>query len=467
MSSIVKEDKVEIVKSSGSWRLYVAIGAIVNISIWGVAFLYLKIVKPVYTSQMALNVPGSGSGINVNLPEIGQATSSTVSSYGSPAQDPRANYQYIATSEPVLDAAAAEMGIPSTVYDKPKIKLVDNTTLIQMEFSGRSPEEAQQKALVLYKILSKRLYELRNEEISRRDEGIETTLSSARQKLEKAQTNLSNYKTASGLSSTDQISNLSTNIEQLRKQRAEVMAQLQQSTNRLRQLSSTLNLSPKFAASAFVLQSDPQFQLNLKDYSDATATLTVLAPKLGENHPTYVQESSKQQASRSALLERSISLLGEPLNSTDLARLNLLANDSGAGKSGLFKDLIALQADREGLSAQAQELDTQIVSLEERLQGLAFKSSKLESLKRETQIAEAVFASTLARLDLGKSDIFTAYPLLQIIVQPGLADKPVSPQPKFVFLGAAAGSLLVTTGIVLLGIRQQRSRRKLPQVLNF
>jgi uncharacterized protein involved in exopolysaccharide biosynthesis len=464
MDSIVKEDenlnKVERGKKRAvSWKVYVAIGAIANVAIWGLAIAYLKVTKPIYTSQMALNVPGSGSGVNVNLPEIGQATSTSTSSYGSSSQDPRANYQYIATSEPVLAAAATEMGIPIAVYDKPKIKLVDNTTLIQMEFSGRTPEEAQQKALVLYKVLSKRLDELRNEEISRRDEGIEVTLGSAKQKLEKAQSSLSAFKASSGLGSNDQLSFLSTNIEQLRKQRAETLAQLRQSTNRLIQLSATLNLSPKLAASAFVLQSDQQFQLNLKDYSDSTATLSLLAPKLGENHPTFVLEASKQKASQAALLQRSSSLLGEPLSQSDLARINLLATDSGAGKAGLFKDLITLQADRQGLDAQTQELEAQINSLEERLQELTFKSSKLDSLKRDTQIAEAVFASTLARLDLSKSDIFTAYPLLQIIVQPNLTEKPVSPQPSFAFLGATAGSLLVTIGVTLLVIRQRRQRQ--------
>jgi uncharacterized protein involved in exopolysaccharide biosynthesis len=464
MDSLIKEDK-NTPKASRkpffrAWQLYVAIGLIANVGIWALAIAYLRVTKPIYISQMALNVPGAGSGINVNLPEIGQATSSSTSSFGSASQDPRANYQYIATSEPVLEAAAAEMGIPTNIYDKPKIKLLDNTTLIQMEFSGRTPEEAQKKALVLYKVLSKRLDELRNEEISRRDEGIEVTLGSAKQKLERAQSNLSTYKSSSGLGSTDQLSFLSTNIEQLRKQRAEALAQLRQSTNRLMQLSSTLNLSPKLAADAFVLQSDPQFQLNLKDYSDSTATLTLLSPKLGENHPTFVQEASKQRAARSALMERSASLLGAPLSPTDLARINLLSTDSGTGKAGLFRDLIALQADRQGLTAQTQELEAQINTLETRLQDLTFKSSKLDSLKRDTQIAEAVFASTLARLDLSKSDIFTAYPLLQIIVQPGLAELPVSPQPRFAYLGAILGSVLVTTGATLLIIRQLRRKRK-------
>jgi uncharacterized protein involved in exopolysaccharide biosynthesis len=467
MSSIIKKEDITSHKSGllkkriADWGIYVAIGLVANVAIWGLAIVYLKVTKPTFITQMALNVPGSGSGVNVNLPEIGQATSSSPSSYGSASQDPRANYQYIATSEPVLETAAAEMGLSPAVYDRPKVKLVDNTTLIQMEFSGRTPEEAQQKALVLYKVLSRKLNELRNEEISRRDEGIEATLGSAKHKLEKAQANLSAYKSISGLGSIDQLSFLSTNIEQLRKQRAEALAQLRQTTNRLQQLSVTLKLSPRLAANAFVLQSDQQFQLNLKDYSDATATLALITPKLGENHPTYVQESGKQQAARAALLERSTSLLGEPLSQPELARLNLLATDSGAGKSGLFRDLITLQADQQGLGAQTQELETQINSLEVRLQELTFKSSKLDSLKRDTQVAEAVFASTLARLDLSKSDIFTAYPLLQIIVQPGLADKPVSPQPRFAFLGAGAGSLLVTTGLTLLAIRKLRRRKSM------
>jgi uncharacterized protein involved in exopolysaccharide biosynthesis len=80
----------------------------------------------------------------------------------------------------------------------------------------------------------------------------------------------------------------------------------------------------------------------------------------------------------------------------------------------------------------------------------------LDALKRDLQIAEAVFSSTLARLDIGRSNASGSYPLLQLLAEPSLPEAPSSPPPQLVLLGATLGSLFLTMGLVLLWRRQQR-----------
>jgi phage shock protein A len=87
------------------------------------------------------------------------------------------------------------------------------------------------------------------------------------------------------LNSEEQIKDLTTNIEQLRRQRAEILAQQQQATTRLKELSTNLKLSAGQATDAFRLQTDQIFQQNLKNYSEASAALVVLESKFLPNHP--------------------------------------------------------------------------------------------------------------------------------------------------------------------------------------
>jgi uncharacterized protein involved in exopolysaccharide biosynthesis len=448
------------VANQGRWQRYFFLGLATNIAFWVSAFLYLKVTPPTYTSSSAINLPGEGSNTNVTLPGIGQASYQNSSPYASSSsQDPRENYKFIAESEAVLKAAAARMNMSLKEFGKPRLKLLNNTTMMTVEFKGANPEEARNKSLAFYKALEERLNELRIQEAIQRDIGFQTGLNSSQKKLQSAQKRLSDYKTSSGLNSENQISDLTSNIEQLRRQRAEILAQQQQASTRLAQLSADLKLSAGQATDAFALQTDQIFQQNLKNYSDASAALIVLESKFLPNHPTVITETAKRDAAQQALLARGQSLLGRPVNLATLKQLNLSSTNSNSSRETLFQQLVVVQADQKGFTIQAQAINLQIAQLENRLKDLAQRQSNLDALKRDMQVAETVFSSTLARLDIGKSNAFGSYPLIQIVAEPTLADTPTTPKKSYVYLGAAIGSVFSTTGIVLLWLGDRKRKK--------
>lgn len=234
-------------------------------------------------------------------------------------------------------------------------------------------------------------------------------------------------------------------------------------SDRLQQLSDNLGLSVEEASAAFTLQSDPIYQQNLRDFSESSATLTTLSSKWGENHPNVVKEAARQKNAGKAISDRASFLLKRPLSLQDLARINLNAIGS-AGKEGLYRDLVAVQAEQSGIAGQAEELGRQIENFDDRLRDLTQKQLELDRLQRDAQVAEAVFASSLAKIDLSKSDIFTAYPLAQLVSPPSLADEPASPQPKLVVAGAFIGSLLVSAGTFLLWKRKSMAQKRTQEV---
>ncbi|KEF43362.1 MAG: hypothetical protein ER33_01055 [Cyanobium sp. CACIAM 14] len=445
--------------SQNRWNRYLLTMAVANAFIWMTSILFLLVTKPVYTSKWALILPSNSTAVDVNLPEIGKATSSSGSGIGGTTYDTRANYEYIFTSDQVLREAARLAGIEPHRYGKPRIKLIDNTTLMQFEVSGRSPKEAQQKSIALYRAAQQRLNQLREGEIRQREGPSQRILLAAQKKLERAQQKVTDYKFRSGLSSPDQVKDLSSSIEQLRRQHAEIIASREQASQQLAQLTSSLGLTPAQASSAFQLQVDQIFQQYLKDYSESTATLKLLEAKYGNNHPRVLKERNKRQSSYRYLIDRSRTLLGQSLTSQAINKLALSDSSKTGGRDILFQNLLNFQVQEKGLHAQASALEFQIANLEQRLKRVAKPQSNLESLKRDEQIAEAVFASTLTKLDLGQGDLFAAFPLVQLAVEPSLPDSPAAPKKKFILAGATAGSLFTSLGLWLLWLRKPWMKR--------
>lgn len=418
--------------------------------IWSSAILYLLLTRPVFTSTWALILPSQSTSTSLNVAEIGQATSSTGPGTGGSTYDTRANYEYIFASDYVLQEAARRSHLSLDTFGKPRIRLIDNTTVMQFEVTGRSPQEARRKSLALYRAAQKRLNELRDIELSEREIPAESILLSAQQKLQEAQRKVTQYRLVSGLNSSEQVKDLSANIEQLRRQRAEVLASELSASRRLGQLGLSLGLSSSQAADAFQLQVDQVFQQHLKDYSEATSSFRLLTGKFGPRNPRVIREGNKRDSALKNLLLRSQSLLAKDLPLSAISKLALSTAVSTSGRDSLLQNLVNVQAEQRALDGQASALATQIKSLEKRLSGIAKPLSTLEALLRNEQIAQAVFASTLAKLDLGQGDLFSSYPLVQMAVEPTLPTEASAPKTSIVLGGALIASLLTSLGFLLL-----------------
>lgn len=434
---------------------------LLNAGIWTGALLYLSVTKPKYVSEWTINIPGSGSTSSINLPNIGQATSQNYSAYAGANYDPRENYKAIATGEEVLSAAATNIKMPLKEFGNPRIKIVDNTSLMKFEFQGSTPQQARNKSVALQNAFEVKLEQLRIEEIGQEKVRLESGMEASRRKLIAAQKRLSTFKVASGLNSEEQLRNLAINIEDLRKQRAELTAQEGQSQARMSELANNLNLSSNQASDAFILQADPLFQNYLKNYSEANSQLITSSAKLTSAHPTIINLQTEQQASQNALLARAQALLNRPISMSLINRLNFSNNESSGSKRAILSEqLVTTSVEKQGTKAQVETLDAQISQLEQRLQKLSQQQSVMEDLKRDVQVAEAVFSSTIAKLDLAKTTVSASYPQIQILAKPSLPAEASGPRKNLVLLGATFGSLLLTSGIIGLWKRQSQQQKQ-------
>ena len=434
-------------KASGV--LYILTLILVNAGIWSGAFMYLATAKSKYVSEWALNIPGSGSTSNINLPNIGQATSQNYSAYAGANYDPRENYKAIATSDQVLKSAARIVNMRPKKFGKPRVRTVDNTSLMKFEFQGSDPQTARRKSIALQNTFEAKLEQLRNEEIAQQKTRLENGMEASRLKLKTAQRRLSKFKADSGLNSDEQLKSLAINIEQLRRRRSELTAEQQQSIAQVSELSDNLSLSSNQASDAFVLQADQLFQNYLKTYSEANSELIKTSAKLTQAHPTIINLQTEQEAARNALLKSAQALLNRPISMPLVNRLNFSNNESSGSKRAILSEqLVTTNVAKQGIKAQVNALDRQIPLLDERLKRLSQQLSVMEDMKRDVQVAEAVFSSTIAKLDLAKTSVSSSYPQIQILSTPSLPEEASGPRKNLVLLGATLGSLLFSSVII-------------------
>jgi DNA-binding NarL/FixJ family response regulator/capsule polysaccharide export protein KpsE/RkpR len=417
----------------GRWKRYLILGVALNTLLWAFSITALKLKRPVYTSSWTLDLPAARTDTVLEVPGVGRAAQTNDSPYSNfMVADPRTNYKDLLEGQEILVSAANANKEEPEEFGAPRIDVIPNTTLMRLSVTGFSPTEARQKAIIVQNTFEAKLGALRKQEISQKSQNLKGSLDAAAERLKLAQQRLSNYKVQSGLDSGDQLRDLSVNIESLRRQKSEVLGQAQDSSAQLQQLSSSLGISPQQAGDAFVLQSDAIFQQYLLGYSKTSAELGTLQSSLAPTHPKVIETLEENQASRQRLLDRGRKLLGREVTDATLKQINV--------SNGINSDT----------------LDQQIRQLEGGMSSLSNKKSVLVNLERDVQIAEAIFTSTLGKLDLTSSNSSNAYPQVAIRSKPNLPKTPSSPKVVLILFGTFLASVLLSLGLTALWLRDRR-----------
>ena len=437
---------------------YFKIWLLGNLIIWGGSLLYMQFKQPIYRSKWAIALPASNSSASIAIPGVGQASSKSESPYNSDFSDPRENYKYLAKTEGVLIDAANSVGMTLEEFGKPKIETPGNTTLIEFQIDASEPKIAQQKAIALQNSLQTSLKRLRRDESSDRTQDLEQSLTVAAEKLNTARQKLARFQIDSGLGSTEQTSNLTYNIEQLRQQRVEIVAQAQKVKSRFNQLQRSLKITPQAAANALALQSDSEFKEYLASYSQASRELANLRAKFSSNHPLVIEKRSELNQTQTELYRRGELVLGQPVTENDLKNINADGGSALSGRANLFQELISLQAEQQGLSQQGQTLQQQINELEARRTAMSQSGSQLQQLEKDVQLAQAVYSSTATKLELNQSQTSASYPPISTISPPTVPQSVAAPKKSLVMLGSFMSSLLLSSGLYTLWLKEKRDR---------
>jgi uncharacterized protein involved in exopolysaccharide biosynthesis len=215
------------------------------------------------------------------------------------------------------------------------------------------------------------------------------------------------------------------------------------------ELTRLLGTTPELATHAMVLRADPLFQALLETLAKQEAELATLAGIRGQANPRLQDAAAERASVLGKLAERGTELTG--LKRAEVLKLrDVSLRDE---RARLFERLVSQVTEVTSLAAAQQQLAAQSIAEQARVIRLADEASRLENLRRDVQVAEAVFTSSLARIDTSKSDFFASYPMVQTLEAPLLPTRPSSPQPLLAFAGAVGATFLILATLVLSWLR--------------
>ena len=453
--------KLSSAKRNPQKLAYGGIWLLGNLAIWTLSLLYLKFAPPSYTSSWMVALPGTASSTSVDLPEIGRTSSQNQSPFSNTSSDPRENYKLLANSNGVVNSAAEKLKMTPAEFGQPKVSIIDNSTLIELAMEGDTPQESKTKAIAVQQAFQAQLNRLKNIQSTEPDPNTLKTIDNAKQRLDKAREQLAVFRENSGLNSHAQLENSANSIEQMRIELSQLATQQQRVKGKSEQLLAELKLSPAQAQDALALHGDGLFGQYLDRYNQIRTELVDSETKYLSSHPLMITKQEEIEQSEAALVRRATAVLGRTVSIDLFAQLGLNNNDSqnSSQKENIIASLTDLQGDERGLQQQSAELKRQMTQLQAVQKERSRSGSELDRLKKNVQIAEAVYSSALSQLEINLSNTADIYPPVSVLTPPDLPQKPSSPQTLPVLIGSSLGSFFLTTALASAYWRTRRDRQ--------
>jgi uncharacterized protein involved in exopolysaccharide biosynthesis len=417
--------------------------------VWGLAYAYVTYAPKTYATDIFLILPGEGANASLNLDSLGQASTSASSPWSSNKLSPVESYRKLLMTERVHRRAASIREVSPDDFPRPKIKLIDQTNFITLQIRGKSPEGAQANGEALLGAFNAELDQLRETFAEERERPNRAAIRDYQDKVTDAREALVAFQARTGLVSADQFGERIALMERTAKRVADIEAELERQAGEVRTLQRVLGANPDQAASALKLRADPIFQALLEDMTIAKIAFERARVEFGERHPKYIEARRHYTSISDAMVDR-----GRIITGRDERGFRSIADLATHGQRELMlSSMVELAATRDGLMAELVTLRGQHLDAQNDVKRLAGPAGTLDHLVREHQVAQAVFASALAKADTTKADQFAAYPLAQVVEMPLANPKPVSPSLKIAIIAAVGATFFILMGLTLIWMR--------------
>jgi len=427
---------------------YVATAIMGATLIWAPLLGYLKTAPLSYRSSISLIMPGSGASASMNVNGIGQATSYANSAFSSNSVSATETYKRLLGADRIIAAAAVSLGIDRLDLSAPRVRLVDQTSLIHIEVTGRSPQAAQDRGNAILKAFFTELDALREDEVSTREDSGLQAIADYRVSVSETRARIEALQQSTGLLSVDQYDVLLGRHLALDDEIQVQRAKLDEQVAAKGALEGQLGLEAKAAAATLRLFADGAYLALLDEVARAQVALTEASARYGTRHPEVEQARAALGQAKSVTQDLAQRLTG--LSVTALGGLDLAPEGA---RAQLLADLVRKDADVTGAQQQLATLERQYHASRTALDAFAPAAAELQDLERDFSVAEAVFASAIARAQSSKSDVYASYPLVQVLENPSLPDRPSSPNRKLALMAGVAATLMLLFGLAMGWIR--------------
>lgn len=416
--------------------------------IWAPLLGYLKTAPLSYRSTTSLIMPGSGASASMNVNGIGQATSYANSAFASNAVSPTETYKRLLGADRIVDAAAASLNILRSELGQPRVRLVDQTSLIHFETTGRTPQDAQARGDAILAAFFEELDALRTDEVdTRQDSGLQA-IADYRASVADTRSQIEALQAETGLLSVDQYDVLLSRHLALDDQIQTQHATLSDIAATTAALEAQLGLDASVAAATLKLFADGSYIALLDEVARTEVAHTEANAQYGSRHPKVQAARAARDRSASTALTMAQTITG--LDARALGAFDLAPDGA---RAQLLAELVRMHVDVSGAQQQLATLERQKAEGQTMLDTFAPAAAKMKDLERDFSVAEAVFASAIARAQSSKSDVYASYPLVQVLENPSLPLKPSSPNRKLAVMAGGAATLMLLISLAMGWIR--------------
>ena len=423
---------------------YVTFALLGGAVIWGPITGYLKTAPLSYKSSSSLILPGSGASASMNLNGIGQASSYANSAFASNAVSPTETYKRLLSADRILVAAADALDISQAELGKPRVSLVDQTSLIHVELTGGSPIEAQDRGRAILTAFFAELDALRADEQQTREDSSLGAIQDYRQSVAATRTDIANLQSDTGLISVDQYEALLAQQTVLEAQVRAQEAVVSEKWASVRMLEQNLGIQAGVAAMTLKLFANEEYTSLIAEAAVQATTFAEATAHYGAQHPIVTDARRAQHQAQQAAAAHAAVLTG-----LDVAQITDLDLAPDGARAVLLSQLVDMNAGYAGAADQLTTLRTQLTTEVDRLANIAPAAARLQDLQRDFSVAEAVFASAIARAQTTKSDVYASYPLVQMLENPSLPHTPSSPNRKLALAAGVAATFMMLMGLAL------------------
>ncbi len=430
--------------------------AVLCAMVWLPTLYYITHAPEVFQTSWRIILPGEGVKSSIDIDSVGEAKTSEKSIFASRNFDPRSTYREIAGSNIVTKRAHSIAALEDhEEFGSPKIKVIPQTAILEFSLRRGDPQTAQDHAAIFMQSFDARVRELRMTELlSRKDAALDNVRSLRAQLEEKQQTKLGLQREA-GLVSVTEYKTIIANAGKRREALTDAEVELRDLLEQFRALARTLGVPPDIASQALVLKSDRLFQSLAAAYVETRTELARIDGNFGRNFPDRVMTAARRDEYEARLVERIRELGSEP------GSLSLMIDlTQSVERSELFATLVTMKAELAGQLAKVRELRAVVESSDARTLDLAADADRVAIATQEAEIANAILASSLANADLSQTNPYASYPLYQVLDEPKLPRRPVSPKKLEAIAGATGATLLIITGFAALWYRRRVLRRR-------
>lgn len=419
-------------------------------AVWAPVVAYLTLAPKSYTSGFTLILPGAGSAASVNLSDLGQASSSAASAFSSSSLSPTVTYERLLGADRVIAAAAASREEETGAFGKPRVKLADQTSLVAVEVKGPSPEIARRRAEALLASFQSELDRLRADEAASKQDASAAAIADYETAVADIRRKITAWQRETGLVSRAQYAGMVMDADALARKLEALESDLSARREEALRLTDALGVDAPTAAATLKLHADPEFQRTVAEMAEHAAAVSIARGQYGARHPVVVNASLRETGARSRAEARAIAATAIAPNAV-AAVIDMAATGE---RARLLGRLVEASAQVEALAAERRAVASRLVDRRAEVMALIDAAAALDDLERDYQVAEAVFASAMARSDATKTDIYASYPLVQVLEDPATPEKPSSPRKLIALAAGIAASLMMIGGLTLGWLRR-------------